>query len=51
MVQKSHSLLYTKWRYKYHILYRRKVVYNQYRSSLSEVFHRLCSYKEVEIIS
>ena len=25
--------------------YRRKVIYNQYRSSLGEIFHRLCSYK------
>ena len=38
----------------YHIVftpkYRRKVIYNQYRSSLGEIFHRLCSYKGVEII-
>ena len=38
----------------YHIVftpkYRRKVIYNQYRSSLSEIFHGLCSYKGVEII-
>ena len=30
--------------------YRQKVIYNQYRSSLGETFHRLCSYKGVEII-
>ena len=30
--------------------YRRKVIYNQYRNSLSEILHRLCSYKGVEII-
>lgn len=30
--------------------YRRKVIYNQYRSSLGEIFHRLYSYKGVEII-
>ena len=30
--------------------YRRRVIYNQYRSSLGEIFHRLCSYKGVEII-
>ena len=30
--------------------YRRKVIHNQYRSSLGEIFHRLCSYKGVEII-
>ena len=38
----------------YHIVltpkYRRKVIYNQYRSSLGEIFRRLCSYKCVEII-
>ena len=30
--------------------YRRRVIYNQYRSSLGEIFHRLYSYKRVEII-
>ncbi|EMG32422.1 IS200 family transposase [Streptococcus oralis subsp. tigurinus AZ_3a] len=54
MAQKAHSLSHTKWHYKYHIVftpkYRRKVIYNQYRSSLGEIFHRLCSYKGVEII-
>ena len=30
--------------------YRRRVIYNQYRSSLGEIFHRLCSYKGVKII-
>ena len=30
--------------------YRRKIIYNQYRSSLGEIFHRLCSYKGIEII-
>ncbi|WP_426807244.1 IS200/IS605 family transposase [Streptococcus anginosus] len=30
--------------------YRRKIIYNQYRSSLDEIFRRLCSYKGVEII-
>ena len=38
MAQKSHSLSHTKWHCKYHIVftpkYRRKVIYNQYRSSL-----------------
>ena len=54
MAQKSHSLSHTKWHCKYHIVftpkYRRKVIYNQYRSSLGEIFHRLCSYKGIEII-
>ena len=30
--------------------YRRKIIYNQYRSSLGEIFHRLCSYEGIEII-
>ena len=30
--------------------HRRKVIYNQYRISLGEIFHRFCSYKGVEII-
>ncbi|EMB53599.1 IS200 family transposase [Streptococcus mutans 11A1] len=38
----------------YHLVftpkYRRKIIYNQYRSSLGEIFQRLCSYKDVEII-
>ena len=54
MAQKAHSLSHTKWHCKYHIVfttkYRRKVIHNQYRSSLGEIFHRLCSYKGVEII-
>ena len=52
--QKAHSLSHTKWMCKYHIVftpkYRRKIIYNQYRSSLGEIFHRLCQYKGVEII-
>ena len=54
MAQKAHSLSHTKWICKYHIVftpkYRRKIIYNQYRSSLGEIFRRLCSYKGVEII-
>ncbi|EGJ38245.1 IS605/IS200 family transposase [Streptococcus sanguinis SK355] len=54
MAQKAHNLSHTKWMCKYHIVftpkYRRKVIYNQYRNSLGEIFHRLCSYKGVEII-
>ena len=42
MAQKAHSLSHTKWMCKYHIVftpkYRRKVIYNQYRSSLGEYF-------------
>jgi putative transposase len=52
--KKAHSLSHTKWMCKYHIVftpkYRRKIIYNQYRSSLGEIFHRLCQYKGVEII-
>lgn len=40
MAQKAHSLSHTKWNCKYHIVftpkYRRKIIYNQYRSSLGE---------------
>ena len=54
MAQKAHSLSHTKWHCKYHIVftpkYRRKVIHNQYRSSLGEIFQRLYSYKGVEII-
>lgn len=54
MAQKAHGLSHTKWMCKYHIVftpkYRRKVIYNQYRSSLGEIFQRLFSYKGVEII-
>ena len=54
MAEKANSLSHTKWMCKYHIVftpkYRRKVIYNQYRKSLGEIFRRLCSYKGVEII-
>ena len=50
MAQKAHSLSHTKWHCSITPRYRRKVIYNQYRSSLGEIFHRLCSYKGVEII-
>ena len=47
MVQKAHSLSLTNM---FTPKYRRKVIYNQYWSSLGKIFHRLCSYKGVEII-
>ena len=54
MAQKANSLSHTKWMYKYHIVftpkYRRKIVFNQYRDSLGEIFRTLCKYKGVEII-
>ena len=54
MANKANSLAHTKWVCKYHIVftpkYRRKVIYNQYRESLSTILKQLCSYKGVEII-
>ena len=42
MAEKANSLSHTKWMCKYHIVftpkYRRKVIYNQYRKSLVEIF-------------
>lgn len=39
---------------KYHIIfalkYRRKIVYNQYKSDLRDILKQLCSYKGVEIL-
>ena len=54
MAVKANSLAHTKWYCKYHIVftpkYRRKVIYNQYRESLIEIFQLLCKYKGVAII-
>ena len=54
MAQKAYSLSHTKWMCKYHVVftpkYRRKVIYNQIRSDLGEIFRRLCQYKGIEII-
>ena len=54
MAHKAHSLSHTKWTCKYHIVftpkYRRKIIYNQYRKDLGEIFRLLCRYKGVEII-
>lgn len=54
MANKSYSLSHTKWMCKYHIVftpkYRRKLIYNEYRSSLAEILRKLYSYKGVEII-
>lgn len=54
MAEKAYSLSHTKWMCKYHIVltpkYRRKVIYNQIRSSdLGEIFRKLCQYKGIEI--
>ena len=49
MANQANSLSHTKWMCKYHIVftpkYRRKIIYNQYRDSLGEIFKQLCSYK------
>ena len=54
MAQKANSLSHTKWLCKYHIVftpkYRRKVIYNQYRTDLGEILRSLCDWKGVEII-
>lgn len=54
MANKHNSLSHTKWMCKYHIVftpkYRRKIIYNQYRTDLVEIFRKLCEYKDVEII-
>lgn len=54
MANKTNKLSHSKWGCKYHIVftpkYRRKIIYNQYREDLIEIFKRLCSYKGVEII-
>ncbi len=44
----------SKWMCKYHIVftpkYRRKIVYNQYKTDLRDILKQLCSYKRVEIL-
>ena len=54
MANQANSLSHTKWWAAYRIVsapkYRRKIIYNQYRDSLGEIFRQLCSYKGVEII-
>ena len=54
MANKSNSLAHTKWMCKYHIVftpkYRRKAIYNQYRTDLQEYIRTLCKYKNVEIL-
>lgn len=54
MANKTNELSHSKWVCKYHIVftpkYRRKIIYNQYREDLIEIFKWLCSYKVVEII-
>lgn len=54
MANQANSLSHTKWMCKRHIVfiskYRRKVMHNQYRDSLGEIFRRLRSCKGVEMI-
>ena len=49
MANKTNSLAHTKWMCKYHIIftpkYRRKAIYNQYKSSMREILKQLCQYK------
>ncbi|MPN40130.1 hypothetical protein SDC9_187666 [bioreactor metagenome] len=54
MANKSYDLANTKWMCKYHIVftqkYRRKIIYNQYKKSIRDIFKQLCNYKGVENI-
>ena len=54
MAKQTNSLTHTKWMCKYHIIftpkYRRKIVYNQYKTDLRDILKQLCSYKGVEIL-
>ncbi len=54
MAKQTNSFAHTKWMCKYHIVftpkYRRKIVYNQYKSDLRDILKQLCSYKGVEIL-
>ena len=54
MAKKNNDLAHTKWMCKYHIVftpkYRRKIIYNQYKTSIRDILKQLCAYKGVEII-
>ncbi len=54
MANKANSLSQTKWMCKYHIVftpkYRRKAIYNQYKTSIRDIIIELCKYKGVEIL-
>lgn len=54
MCIKAQSSAHTKWLCKYHIVFspkfRRKVIFNNIRSSVGEILRDLCRYKGVEII-
>ncbi len=50
----AHSLSYTKWNCKYHIVfapkYRRKIFYEEKRLEVGEMLRELCKWKRVNII-
>jgi len=52
-MDEARSLSHTKWECKYHVVFipkmRRKVLYEQLRKHLGEVFHRLAQQKESQI--
>ena len=54
MANQTNSLAHTKWVCKYHVVftpkYKRKIIYNQYRTDLREIIRTLCKYKGVEIL-
>lgn len=54
MANKTNRMAHTKWMCKYHIVftpkYRRKAIFNQYKSSIRDILKQLCNYKGVEIV-
>ena len=54
MAKKTNDLSHTKCMCKYHIVftpkYRRKIIYNQYKTDIRDIIKQLCSYKGIEII-
>nr|MBO0491157.1 transposase [Enterococcus sp. DIV1094] len=51
---KTNSLAYTKWLFKYHIVltanYRRRIIYNHYQTIIQGLIKRLFKYNGVEIL-
>ncbi len=51
----EHSLAYTKWDCKYHVVfapkYRRKVFYGQKRYEIGQILRELCKWKGVTVLS
>ena len=54
MAQKAYGLSHAKWMCRCHVVFapkhRRKVIYDQVRSDLGEIFRKLCQHKGMEII-